>query len=211
MTVGETSSAANPADGPLINRRALVAKGGVAGGLLWVTPTIHASRASAAGCTPKCAPTSPSSVSSNVVGFCPEPGNKAAKVSLKTNSSSACNCQNPVGTATGCLVIPTTWEKDGTGQTVTVGTATPEAGFTVAFYVAKPGGSLGQGHWVAQTPLRFGLTCLDKDGGKVGVFCDFNVSFDFDPSGSCGSPSNVAVTATGTCGTVCVTDACGNP
>ena len=82
--------------------------------------------------------------------------------------------------------IPEVWEKDETGQSVTVGSADPAEGYDLAFYVAKPSGALGNGLWAPTTPIRVYLQCEDDTGDVATSYCDYRPSFSFEDAGQCG-------------------------
>ena len=197
-----------------LDRRSALKKAAIAGAIVWTVPTIVSSPALAAGtvCTPKCAPTTFVVSTPSVVGYCPSSGNKAAKVSLRVNAGGGtCPCMFNGATVTpaSCLTIPKVWRKDGTGQSVIVGTATPEPDYTVAFYVGKDSGSLGQGIWTNDDALTYWVTCKDKNGDLISTGCDYRLQFYFDPSGQCGAPSNIQFFNLGNCRTVCGGAPCG--
>lgn len=210
MSDHELSGVADAAD--RMNRRSALKKAAAAGAVVWTAPLLLSEPALAAGttCTPKCKPGGFTALQGTVDGFCPSPGNKAARVSLRVAGTGAtCPClTNGVAIApTTCIKLTDIWRKDGTGQDVTVATTTPAAGYTQGFYVAKPGGSLGQGLWVSDDQFKFAVTCQDRDGNKISTVCRYVIGFNFDPAGNCGTPSNLSLSPAG-CVTACFDNPC---
>jgi hypothetical protein len=193
---------ARPLEGPktATDRRDLIRKAVVAGSLTWVTPTVLATKAYAAGCTPKCGPadfvptiTGRDACNDEEVDGVPS-GNKVAIFTISVPSSS-CPCG---GTATVSIgPIPTEWDKNVSCTSYSSQYATGIRLSNTQFALYK-NGALGNGFYIPNGSFCVAIGCTDRTGDTVWKVCSYNVCLNYTPAGACTTFTSVGVTTSNT-------------
>jgi len=210
---GGDSAGLGPAgDGRGHDRRTLIAKAAVAGGIVWTTPAWRTVAAAAASCTPKCAAADFGLFSSNVQAFdvcnpggttaypsVPHNVTKAAEFSFSLSAlTSSCPCSSNPSTAQVVLgTVPTSWDKvnscaDDFGSEYAQ--AANSATDANKFLLYKSG-SLGNGIYVPDGLLCLSARCTDRFGNDVYKRCTFKICLDYSPAGACETFSTVSISA----------------
>ena len=191
---------------PRLDRRSLLAKGAVVGGLAWTVPVITAGRAGAVGCTPKCSFADFSLTASNftAVDIC-NPGTadgypaglgatKAAEFTVTI--AGVCPCSgSPVVVLTNG--VSANWDKQNSCPATYSGanaSAVVNANDPTKFLLYKAG-ALGNGFYVPQS-FCMAVKCTDRSNQIVYKRCSFALCIGYSPASSCGLQAGITVTAT---------------
>lgn len=213
-------------DSTSTDRRSLLKKAALAGGVAWVAPTVLASPAGAACGTPKCAYPDFTQTVLQIRAFdlC-DPGvsgdyvgagvgantTKAAEFEITLASAfGSCTCGTP--TQQGQVLVgavSASWDKVQSCSTAYSQHQIDAVNNPIRpnrFLLYKGGGALGSGVYIPEGSMCISVGCKDSRGVTVYKSCSFKICINYSPAQACGFISTVNaswVLVPGSCTTGC--------